>query len=61
MMKILEATEMPKVLKDFTPPIFKKFFNKRTLNYTLQHPSKFKIRRAESVFNGSESIAFFSV
>ena len=51
------ATEMFKVHRDLSPPIFKKLFNKRTLNYELGHPSLFTIPRVESVYNGSESIA----
>lgn len=61
MMKILEMdsspTKISKVLKDLSLPILKELFNKRTLNHTLQHPSCFTIPRAESVFNGSASIA----
>ena len=50
--------EMFKVYGDLSPPIFKEPFHKRTLNYELRHPSKFTISRIESVYNGSESIAY---
>ena len=43
---------------DLSPPIFKEFFNKRTLKYELRHPSQFTIPRIESVYNGSESIVY---
>ena len=39
------STEMFKVQRDLSPPIFKEFFNKRTLNYELRHPSQFRIPR----------------
>ena len=50
--------EMFKVYGDLSPPIFKEPFHKRTLNYELRHSSKFTISRIESVYNGSESIAY---
>ena len=50
--------EMFKVHSGLSSPIFKELFHKRTLNYELQHPSQFKIPRTESVYNGSESIAY---
>ena len=47
---------MFKVQRHLSPPIFKELFNKRTLNYELQHPRQFRIPRVESVYNVSESI-----
>ena len=52
------ATEIFKAHRDLSPPIFKEPFNKRTLNYELQHPSQFAIARVESIYNGSKSIAY---
>ena len=48
---------MFKVQRDLSPSIFKKLFNKRTLNYELRHLSQFTVPRVESVYNRSESIA----
>ena len=47
---------MFKVHSDLSPPIFKELFHKRTLE--LRHPSQLTIPRIESVYNGSESIAY---
>ena len=52
------AIEMFKVHSDLSPPIFKELFHKRTSNYELRHPSQVTIPRIESVYNGSESIAY---
>ena len=49
---------MFKVYSDLSPLIFKELFHKRTLNYELRHLSQFTIPRIESVYNGSESIAY---
>ena len=49
---------MFKVHSGLSPPIFKELFHKRTLNYELRHPSQFTIPRIESVYNGSESVAY---
>ena len=46
------GTEMFKVHKDLSPPIFKELFNKRTLTYELRHSSQFTIPRVESVYKG---------
>ena len=51
------ATEILKGHRDLSLPNFKEFFNKRTLNYELRHPSQFTTTRVESVYNGSDSIA----
>ena len=51
---------MFKVHKDVSLPIFKELFSKRTVNYELRHPSQFTIRKVESVYNGSKSIAYLS-
>ena len=52
------AIEMFKVHSDLSPPIFKELFHKRTSSYELRHPSQVTIPRIESVYNGSESIAY---
>ena len=52
------ATEIFKAHRDLSSPIFKEPFNKRTLNYELQHPSQFAIARVESIYNGSKSIPY---
>ena len=49
---------MFKVHRVLSPPIFKELFNKRTLTYELRHPLQFTIPRVESVYNGSDSIAY---
>ena len=52
------VSEILKVHRDLSPSIFKEPFNKRTFNYELRHPSQFTIPRIETVYNGSESIAY---
>ena len=52
------VTEILRVHRDLSPSIFKELFNKRTFNYELRHPSQFTIPRIETVYNGSESIAY---
>ena len=52
------ATEMFKVYRNISPPIFSEIFHRRDKNHTLRINSDFAVPNARSVFHGSESISY---
>ena len=56
-MQIL-ATEMFKVSRNISPPIFREIFHRRDINYNLRINSDFVMPSVRSVFRGSESNSY---
>ena len=52
------ATEMFKVYRSMSPPIFSELFRRRDISYNLQSNSNFAVPNVKSVFHGSESITY---
>ena len=52
------ATEMFKVYRNISPPIFNEVFHQRGNNYNLRINSDFAMPNLRSVFHGSESISY---
>ena len=52
------ATEMFKVYRNKSPPIFSEIFHRRDINYNLRINSDFAIPNVRSVFHGSEIISY---
>ena len=52
------ATEMFKVYRNISPPIFSEIFHRRDINYNLRINSDFAMPNVMSVFHGSESISY---
>ena len=52
------ATEMFKVYRNISPPIFSEIFHRRDINYNLQINSDFAMPNVKSVFHGCESICY---
>ena len=56
-LKIL-ATEMFKVYRNTSPPIFSEIFHRRDINYNLRINSDFAMPNVRSIFHGRESISY---
>ena len=52
------ATEVFKVYRNISPPIFSEIFHRHNINYNLQVNSDFAMPNVKSVFHGSESISY---
>ena len=52
------ATEMFKVYRSMSPPIFSELFRGRDICYNLRSNSSFVVPHVKSVFHGSESISY---
>ena len=52
------ATEMFKVYRNISPPIFSEIFHRRDKNYNLRINSDIAMRNVRSVFHGSQSISY---
>ena len=52
------ATEMFKVYRNISPPIFSEIFHRSDENYNLRINSDFAMPNIRSVFHGSESISY---
>ena len=52
------VTEMFKVYRSMSPPIFSELFRGRDICYNLQSNSNFAVPHVKSVFHGSESISY---
>ena len=51
------ATEMFKVYRNMSPPVFSEIFHRRDKNYNLRINSDFALPDVRSVFHGSENIS----
>ena len=52
------ATEMFKVFRSISPPIFSELFRGRDIYYNLPSNSNFAVPHVKSVFHGSESNSY---
>ena len=52
------ATEMFKVYRSMSPPIFSELFRVQDVCYNLRSNSNFAVPHVKSVFQGSESISY---
>ena len=52
------VTEMFKLYRNISPPIFSEIFHQRGNNYNLRINSNFVMPDARSVFHGNESISY---
>ena len=52
------VTEIFKVYRNISPPIFSEIFHRRDKNYNLRISSDFAMPNVRSVFHGSESISY---
>ena len=52
------ATEMFKVYRSMSPPIFSELFRRRDICYGLQSNSNIAVSNVKSVFHGSRSISY---
>ena len=52
------ATEMFKVYRSMSPPIFSRLFRRRDISYNLPSNPNFAVPDVKSVFYGSESITY---
>ena len=55
------ATEMFKVYRNISLPIFSEIFHRRDINYNLRINSDFAMPNLRSVFNGSEGISYLGL
>ena len=51
------GTEIFKVYRNISPPIFSQIFHRLDMNYNLRNNSDFAMPNVKSVFHGSESIS----
>ena len=52
------ATEMFKVYRSMSPPIFSELFRRRDIYHNLRSNSNFSMLNVKSAFHGSESISY---
>ena len=52
------ATEMSKVYRTVSPPIFSEIFHRRDINYNLRINSDFAMPNVRSVFHGNKTISY---
>ena len=52
------ATEIFKVYRNMSPPIFSKLFRRRDIDYNLRSSSNFVVQNVKSVFHGNESVSY---
>ena len=51
------GTEIFKVYRNISPPIFSQIFHRLDINYNLRNNSDFAMPNVKSVFHGNESIS----